>query len=196
MCGLWGYVGRRNEARADVIREILKLASRRGPDAFGVWCDGALWRGAGRASFEMVDLGAAVMLGHARLATVLGTKRPEHGQPIQCADIVLAHNGSVWNSRELPEAANVTTGCDSELLAACLAAESGALPDRLARALSRVDLGEHYALAAYQAASGVLLAARGQSLYMLEDVSGVYWCSVRPDEHWTAVTRPEFHSLL
>uniref|UniRef100_UPI001CC3936C hypothetical protein n=1 Tax=Burkholderia diffusa TaxID=488732 RepID=UPI001CC3936C len=87
MCGLWGYAGEACAANADTLTEILTLASRRGPDGFGLWCDGVITHGAGTASLDSVDCSAAVIVGHARLATVLDTKQPEHNQPIQRGNI-------------------------------------------------------------------------------------------------------------
>jgi len=123
MCGLWGYAGDRG-ADPEILSEIAKTASRRGPDGWGVWSDGKIWRGTGVINPKFINIDASVIIGHARLSTMLGAKEPANGQPLCCSDIVLSHNGSVWNYGEIKDLLQLSTGCDSEALAIALSEKS------------------------------------------------------------------------
>lgn len=187
MCGLFGYAGERADPR--FLASLAALARGRGPDAWGIWSDtDGLRRGAREIRPYQVarsSRGARVVIGHCRLSTMLGTYGARHAQPIVASDVVLAHNGNVWNYPDLRARLDLETGCDSEALAASVRC-SGGLLEGYREAKQGVDLGDHYAVVLARG-SEVLLDARRQSLYTLEDSSGLYWCSVSPGEGWRQV---------
>jgi glutamine phosphoribosylpyrophosphate amidotransferase len=187
MCGLWGYAGQRRGGAAPVLLErIISLASHRGPDGYGVWSDGRVERGYGRVDLDDVDFGAAVIVGHARLATMLGSTTPENNQPICRGDVVLTHNGTIWNYHSISRFFRVSTKCDSELLAIAMDDEIGTLERRFENAREKVALGTRFAIVALLD-SEVLICAERQSLYVLEGGGSVYWCSVKPDNQWERI---------
>lgn len=191
MCGLFGYVG--PVARIADLGDVALLSARRGPDSWGVYIDGKIERGGGRLNAAVLDFLApgAVILGVARLATILGSgPNIADAQPVYCAGIALAHNGSVYNYAALRGrfAGVLRTTNDSEVLAAAIAAARGpGLAERVRRALSLIEHRGHYALAATDG-DEVFICALGQQLFASREHGYLRWSSVRPEgAAWQAV---------
>lgn len=185
MCGLFGFSG---PGRGDrlLLGQIAGLAGRRGPDAWGVWADGRRHANMGRVTAQAVAAIPAprTLIGHARLATVLDTKRPECCQPIRAGRWVVAHNGTVPNVQALSRrfGFSLSTGVDSEAIAHLLAA----MP--LHQAMSHVDHRGHFAVSALDAKTGAVeLLAVGLPIWAIARPEGRYWCSVRPGDGWEAI---------
>jgi asparagine synthetase B (glutamine-hydrolysing) len=168
------------------------LAAQRGPDAWGITTETSERRGMGRLSAQHVTglPPSRVVVGHCRLATVLGTKTPEACQPIRAGRFVVAHNGSVPNAADLVERFGLspTTGNDSEVIALLLGVLEGPASNRLAEALAQIDHGGHYAVSVLDTSdSQVLLRARGIPLWRHITQDGMYWASIRPGMEWEPV---------
>lgn len=191
MCGLWGFSGPRH-ADPQRLTVAACLAAMRGPDSWGITTETADRTGMGRLSAQHVAAlpPSRVVVGHCRLATVLGTKHRQACQPIRSGRFVVAHNGTVPNAAALTARFGLQpeTGNDTEIIALLLNAMDGPAADRLAQALDLVDHGGHYALAVLDTSDGqVLLRARGLPLWRHVNDGGTYWASVRPGMEWEPV---------
>lgn len=192
MCGLWGYTGAR-PANLGILAQAMVMAARRGPDGGGVWCPDAspavrLWKGPHPSLGD--DCRGRQVVGHSRLATTLNSQGLEDFQPVYSGRVYVTHNGSVRNySPAMREELQLRTRCDSEAIASAIDQEMsegfGFVSARV-RALHRVDLGDHYAVA-IALRGQTFLAAHGQSLYVLEHGGGTYWCSVQLSPEWEPV---------
>lgn len=184
MCGLFGYFGPGADLR--ILNDALAASARRGPDGWGVVVDHLRHVGWGRCPPLAVDVPPRRVLGHARLATVLGTSDPTHAQPIAYGPVYLTHNGTVWNYLELAQGRCLTTGNDSEAFALCIALEPGSLMDAVQAAMAVVNLGKNYAFAVLRG-DELVLAALNQHLYTHRDDTGLYWSSVKIGRQWQSV---------
>jgi asparagine synthetase B (glutamine-hydrolysing) len=187
MCGLFGFFGYRPDM--NVVAEAALLAARRGPDGWGVMTDHSVERGLGRLPTPLARSIAAdrFVIGHCRLATVLGSKSIQDGQPIRVGRYVVAHNGCVANADDLREAFGYTpdTRNDSEAIARLMCRLPGTTDERLTAALETVDHGGHYAVTALDLELMTIhLRANCMPLWVRRAQEGVYWCSIRPDESW------------
>jgi asparagine synthetase B (glutamine-hydrolysing) len=183
MCGLFGFSGP-GRGNMSLITELALLAGRRGPDAWGVWNDGTTIARMGRVTGEALRglAPAHATMGHARLATVLGTKRVECCQPLAVGDFVVTHNGVVPNAQALADefGFRLGTGVDSEAIAHLLNRHDA----RLGAVMSLVDLGPHAVVALNRRTGTVEFQAGGLPLWTRQQPEGVYWCSVRPGDGW------------
>ena len=191
MCGLRGYAGARAPDMGR-LSSAARLAARRGPDAWGITTETGERRGLGRLRDE--DVGAVspsrVVVGHCRLATVIGSKTAGNCQPLRAGRFVVAHNGTVPNAAELVARWRMApaTGNDSEVIALLLDRLDGSAADRLTAALAMVDHGGHYAVAVLDTADmQVLLRANSIPLWRYASQDGTYWGSVRPGMEWEPV---------
>ena len=184
MCGLFGFAGTQAHDGA-TLALAASLASRRGPDSWGMLADGRRFANIGRLKPGQVNGLAPSLrvLGHCRLATVLGTKTVDGCQPIQVGRWAITHNGTVMNVPDLQRrfGFELRTGVDSEAIAHLLGAFS---PD-LATVMRAVEHGGHFAVVAMNLDSGrVAMMAQGLPLWRLDRADGAYWCSVRPGDGW------------
>lgn len=183
MCGLFGFSG---PGRGDLsmLAQLSSLAGRRGPDAWGVWSDGTTVAKMGRVTPEAIASlpPPSTLLGHARLATGLGTKRVDCCQPIAVGDFVVTHNGVVPNAQALAREFGfaLRTGVDSEAIAHLLNVHD----ERLAAVMALIDLGAHAVVALNRRTGAVEFQAGGLPLWIRQQPEGTYWCSVRPDNGW------------
>lgn len=189
MCGLFGFAGPR-PGDAGIMTTAAVLAARRGPDAWGMLGEHLpLAKRAGRlcaADTRAVRPGR-YLVGHCRLATVLGNLRADAAQPLVVGPYAVTHNGSVENADSLAGAFGfrLQTGNDSEALAHLVGALSGTLAQRVDAALVLANTGEGFALAVLDMATGeVVLRRRELPLFVLNTQAGRYWCSIRPDSQW------------
>lgn len=196
MCGLFGFFGAKLPAPW-LVAQIGMLASRRGPDGWGIVTEFDEMRDLGRLTEPVLnDLAPSrIVLGHCRLATVLGTKRIDACQPLRVGRHVVTHNGSVRNSEQLAlrHGFELSTGNDSEAIAHLLGIGSGSLAHRLQWAMDQVDSGGHFAVVALdEDGQEVQLLAHGMPLFWLVEDAGMYWCSVQPGPEWEEVQCPRF----
>lgn len=190
MCGLFGFFG--DGPDTETLSQAAMLASRRGPDGWGVFTDFTYERGLGRlpAILARGIYAQRFAIGHCRLATVLGSKTPGDGQPIRVGRYVVAHNGTVGNAAEMQEAFDLRpqTRNDSEVLALLMHRMPGSTDERLSATLETVDHGGHYAVAVADLdAMTIHLRANGMPLWALRAPEGVYWCSIRPGPQWEGI---------
>lgn len=191
MCGLFGFHGARLPDRS-VLHQAARLASRRGPDGWGIVTEFAQARDLGRLP-EHVLAGmepSRTVLGHCRLATVLGTKTADACQPIRVGRYVITHNGTVGNVPELEarHGFRLRTGNDSEALAHLLARAGGSLTDRLTWALLQADTGGHFAVVVLDTdTNDVEMRANRMPLWRHVAPAGTYWCSLQPAPEWEPV---------
>lgn len=172
-----------------LLEAALSRAAQRGPDGWGLWVDGLRAAGPGRCppGAAAGARGGRLALGHARLATMLDTGGSEHAQPIVYGRTIVTHNGSVWNYEALRSVLRLSTGNDSEALAAVVDRAAGSLTAAIAAALRSVDMGEHYAFAIARAGE-LVLGARAQALYCYRDAAGgLYWSSGQVTRDWAPV---------
>lgn len=187
MCGLFGFFG--NGPDRDRVAMTALLAARRGPDGWGIVTDIAGERGLGRLPAGLARGIAAerFVIGHCRLATVLGSKTINDGQPIIVGRYVVAHNGTVPNADDLqcvfgyqPQTRN-----DSETIGQLLHHLPGSTGERLTAALEAIDHGGHYAASVLDLCDMTIhLRASRMPLWVHRAPEGLYWCSIRPDETW------------
>ena len=190
MCGLFGFFG--SGPDMDRLAMAAVLAAKRGPDGWGILTDCTYERGLGRLPSVLARgiVAERFVIGHCRLATVLGSKSVHDGQPIRVGRFVVAHNGTVANSDELREAFGYrpTTRNDSESIALLMHRMPGTTDDRLTAVLDTIDHGGHYALSVLDLEGMTIhLRANGIPLWVHRAPEGAYWCSLRPDETWEGV---------
>jgi glucosamine 6-phosphate synthetase-like amidotransferase/phosphosugar isomerase protein len=191
MCGLFGYIG---GGRPDMERLAMAagLAAKRGPDGWGIVTDQTQERGLGRLPQTLARgiVAERFVIGHCRLATVLGTKTPAACQPLQVGRFVVAHNGTVANVEQLRQrfGFGLATGNDSEAIAHVLDRIEGPTEARLSAALEAIDHGGHYALVVLDLQDmTVHLKAQAMPLWVYRAGQGAYWCSIRPGQEWGAI---------
>ena len=187
MCGLFGFFG----AGPDMDRLAMAavLAARRGPDGWGVLTDVSAERNLGRLPSTLARGITAdrFVIGHCRLATVLGTKQVGACQPLQTGRYVVAHNGTVANVEDLQDAFGfrLATGNDSEAIGHLLCRLPGSTDERLTAALDTIDHGGHYAVTVLDTELMTIhLRANCMPLWLYRAPEGIYWTSIRPDETW------------
>lgn len=191
MCGLFGYYGSHNPDMSRLTGAAL-LAAKRGPDGWGIVTQMDEFKDLGRLKASVVrDLCRdRVVIGHCRLATVIGTKRKACCQPLRVGRFVVAHNGTIANADELAARFGfcLQTGVDSEIIPHLLDIQTGTTFERIASVLDMVDHGGHYALTVFDRDTmQVHLRASGIPLWRYVAQEGTYWCSIRPDSDWEHV---------
>lgn len=205
MCGLFGWLAAdpRSPCAAGELYRIAELAGRRGPHAFGVAVaqHGSLRVGKqpGMIAPQLALLswvpqaaGLQALIGQTRLATSGSYVVPANNQPLQAGNVAIAHNGNVYNWRALAEQyqLDLTTGCDSEVLAALMrysmSVQDQPLLAHVIWALGHVDTTAPLALLVVTpdgaaAARRASPARPGHPLYRYTYSGGEYLCSRRPD---------------
>lgn len=190
MCGLFGFSGMWPDLK--LLATAASLASKRGPDSWGLMTDITMERGLGRLP-EMLARGIVAKrfaIGHCRLATVLGTKTLKNSQPLIVGRYVVAHNGTVANADELREAFGYTPASrnDSEAIGQVMCRLPGNTDQRLDAALDTIDHGGHYAVAVFDLELMTIhLRANCMPLWVHRAPEGIYWCSIRPGQDWEGV---------
>lgn len=202
MCGLYGFVAT-GERGPDplVLSAAAQRAQTRGPHASGysVWPASAPavdYRTAGSVNLkELANLArdARIVVGHARLATSGGSESwrdEDQNQPLRCERLVVAHNGTVPDWREVEEARGLNgrlTDVDSEtilLMVAQYQHEDPSLPlhDHVDAALADLEATSPMALMVSDGRE-VAVARRpagklpAHPLHALELREGIYFCS-------------------
>ena len=189
MCGLFGFSGKgRSRPDQDILRDIAVNARRRGTDAFGVvWLNRSTGEhssyktvredhGSIQQGLDLADSNDLI-IGHARLATCGDPKSLLEAHPFQRENVSLAHNGWVMGHRERAQelGLKLTTGCDSELLAAAASQCKG---DFHERAQAAVNAALPYPFAMLMMVDDRAFAFRSRNpLVALENEEGVYLCS-------------------
>lgn len=184
MCGLFGFESQGGIPDKAIIIEIGVLASRRGPDSFGILTDAGYSKALRRlAAQDLSGIEAGkYLVGHCRLSTVLGTNTEAAIQPIVSGGFAVAHNGTVENLVEL--GINPASGNDSEAIAQLL--DSTGRPLREVMAMIKTVGG--YAIAAINLKTGQIeLASDRMPLWGLERDGVRYWCSIKPADGWTRI---------
>lgn len=187
MCGLFGFFGHGPDM--DVVAMTALLAARRGPDGWGIVTDQSAERGLGRLPTPLARGIAAerFVIGHCRLATVLGSKTRHDAQPIGVGRYLLAHNGTVANAEDLQFVFGYQprTRNDSEAIGQLMCRLPGSTDQRLNSALGTIDHGGHYAVTVIDLElMTVHLRASRMPLWINRAPEGVYWCSIRPGDDW------------
>lgn len=162
MCGLFGFIGK--SPNNDILNELGELASKRGPDGWGLY-DGKSYSWF-LGDYQPQDYtNAKIVLGHCRLHTIIGTSKSlGHLQPMTSPDLILCFNGSVKN---YPDTYSSDTRYLHDLIS-----EKG-----LAKAL-KISKMNKYSLVYYDKLRGEVKAAvSGISLYMGKINGDTYWCS-------------------
>lgn len=190
MCGLFGFFGHRPDMH--ILADAALLAARRGPDGWGIMTDHCIERGLGRlpAVLARSIVADRFVIGHCRLATVLGSKSIQDGQPIRVGRYVIAHNGTVANAEDLQDAFGYKpeTRNDSEAIGRVMCRLPGTTDERLTAAIDTIDHGGHYALAVLDAELGTIhLRASGIPLWAHRTPDGIYWCSIKAGDDWEGV---------
>ena len=160
---------------APVVQELVNDIRRRGPDNLGIaWMERATsdWELSRYRTpswpepFSLEIHGYSAAIAHARLATS-GSTEPRDAQPFMLGDLIFAHNGTVYQHRELAaqHCLGLTTGNDSEALARLFLANK-CDSERTYRALARHQTaGPHSWIAAY--GRKMWIAVYGQPMYLL-----------------------------
>jgi glucosamine--fructose-6-phosphate aminotransferase (isomerizing) len=182
MCGIFGYVGSRDDAAGLVLRG-LKTLEYRGYDSWGI----AVARGGqmvvekrtGKIGDAAPELpGSRVGIGHTRWATHGGVTQPNAHPHLDCAGrLALVHNGIVSNYRELRDAlaraghqfrSQTDTEVVAHLVEECLT-ETPAGPEQLLTATMSAfrQLEGLNAVAVLDARTGQLAAAKSGSPLVL-----------------------------
>ena len=184
MCGLFGFFGARPEP--GVLALAAQHSARRGPDAWGVLDADGLKRGLLRLdASSLSNASGPLIMGHCRLATVLGTGRDLTAvQPLTRDGMAISHNGAVYNLSAL--GLRLRTKNDSEAWLALMLTYEGPLDQRVIAASSRIDHHGYYALAAHYKGK-IVLATRQMPLFINERSEGVYWSSVSPCADWRRI---------
>jgi glucosamine--fructose-6-phosphate aminotransferase (isomerizing) len=181
MCGIFGYIGRRDDA-SQIVLEGLRKLEYRGYDSWGIAVRrngrAAAEKAVGKIGQAQTTLPASTIgLGHTRWATHGGVTRANAHPHLDCTGrLAIIHNGIVENYQSLRRevlAAGHTlrSETDSELIAHLLedqlAAESG--PDGLVRAMLAVFRRLHglNAVAALDTRSQRLVAGKSGSPLVL-----------------------------
>ena len=186
MCGLFGYYG--PGADPSRLKEIARLAARRGPEGLGLAFQNkssrpSFWiefgSGATVRHINLIDrcADAQVVIGHCRLASS-NVFSQGLSQPVTHGGVVLAHNGNVPGYREDPDWQWGDDAPDSRLLALWVGKQQQQLNVSLAEAWAAVSQrlnGRPYAVLI--ASQGEFLAA-ARGLPLWTDGNG-YYGSVR-----------------
>src|SRR5664279_1505390 len=129
MCGIFGWSFKKKckipAAKRQALASVLCIGnSMRGEDSWGIY----LVNGPGQKGEIYKDKGSIcgiptaqwgmrnVAMGHTRFATV-GDKTKRNAHPFVAKNIILAHNGAIYNHKEMGEKYKVPYECDSEILA-------------------------------------------------------------------------------
>lgn len=187
MCGLFGFFG--NGPDMDRLAMAAVLAAKRGPDGWGILTDCTYERGMGRLPSTLARgiVADRFVIGHCRLATVLGSKSVHDGQPIRVGRYVISHNGTVANADDLQRAFGYQpqTRNDSEAIGLLMHRMPGSTDERLSAVLDTIDHGGHYAVSVLDLHDLTIhLRANCMPLWVHRAPEGTYWCSIRPDETW------------
>ena len=173
MCGIMGYVGRREAA--PLLFEGLRRLEYRGYDSAGIaaFANGgiAVRRAAGKLDnlgrlLQAEPLAGTVGIGHTRWATH-GPPSEENAHPHRAGDVVVIHNGIIENYLDLRHeltrrGRTFTSETDTEAIAHLIdsALQDGApFPDAVRAAIHRLA-GSFAIVALSERAPGTLLAAK------------------------------------
>jgi predicted glutamine amidotransferase len=161
-------------------------SARRGPDAWGVSDRAGPRKGLKRLTrSSLAGASGPIIMGHCRLATVLGTGADLTAvQPLGYDGMTVAHNGAVYNLTALP--LTLRTPNDSEAWLAVMLGTAGNLKDRFSAAAEIIEHRGYYALSVYYEGE-LLLAARNMPLFTLRTDAGLYWSSVAPSACWSRI---------
>jgi len=103
MCGICGKIDWKAKPSRNVVGRMCSLLAHRGPDAEGVWAEGA------------------VVLGHRRLAIIDTSSAGTQPLHDHTGRFVIAFNGEIYNYRDIRNVleklgASFTTGTDTEVI--------------------------------------------------------------------------------
>lgn len=172
MCGIFGFIGRK--PAATLLECAGALAATRGPHGWGE----AFWDGERMQVLKNTHPLAAhqlllypSLIGHCRLATS-GSRSVSDLQPIVQGARAVAHNGNVYNYRQIFQDYHYQpfTNNDSEAVL-CLLEREG--PEAV---IQIVDHSSPLAVLALQKEK-LLVIRRGHPLWILEQAEGIYFCS-------------------
>jgi glutamine phosphoribosylpyrophosphate amidotransferase len=149
-----------------------------------IWLDGIqVYKQPGKLAEDVDRLPTLVgkpsaLIGQSRLATSGTYRTNDNNPPFVVRGIALAHNGNVYNARELTAQHHLEpeTACDSEVLAQLIAVGRGSLLDRVTWAVEQVDARSPLSVLAMDG-TGIVAVRRGQPLYGLLQLRDAYLCS-------------------
>ena len=194
MCGINGLISRNSngfwKSHADIFREMLRMGSIRGADSTGVFgvgpggkvdivkgdADGYIFTRSGPyGKFEeRMYRKYRIAIGHNRSATK-GAVTPHNAHPFKEGNIVLVHNGTIFNSEDLNKESEV----DSHAIAHALNAHNAV------EALGKINGA--FALVWYNIEDQTLNLARNTSrpLFLMET-----------DDYWVVCSEPGLPAWL
>lgn len=167
MCGIFGAIG--NKLDKNILIQIADEAGKRGPHAHGVsWLQNGELRvkkGLGKINGKkfLADIDSNVIVGHCRLSTSGTPANMDNNQPMVFDGVAVAHNGNIKDCKKY---ANMTTECDSEILA------------RVGTDRAVGIALQHSPMALIMSNGNNLIVVRsGQPLYFREVDGCAYFCS-------------------
>jgi len=194
MCGIFGFVGRRNDA-GNVVIAGLKNLEYRGYDSWGVACKDhetlMINKDVGKISgvkSEDVTHACTIAIGHTRWATHGGvTKKNAHPHANTQKTIAVVHNGILENYQELKKKLkkkghSFLSDTDTEIIPHIIEEEMKDTADFASacrRACGKFD-GRFAFLALHTASNTLVAARRGSPLIVGAGVNGYYIASDIP----------------
>lgn len=183
MCGLFGFKGKYPDMK--LLKHIGFLASTRGGHSFGfVWKEGNKLSGNWQEGSLENHLGSlnrfknykGPIVGHCRLATTGNYADTKSSQPLIYKNLVIAHNGNVYNWKEIFKAYKWRSrfNIDSEAFIPSL------LYNNLDIFRSLEEIQDSPMALSVLTERRLILVSRGQPLYLKEETNdNIYYCSRR-----------------
>lgn len=172
MCGVFGFIGSRPDP--DLVKQLGYLAGTRGPHGYGVATRTKSWteRIHIHDALDRLEGIDETFIGHARLATF-----GNHFQPIVGEEYAIAHNGNVYNFKELAGQYGLTlkTDCDSEIWLRMVESFDGPLVQRVEKAAAVADTPATVLLVL--AGDSIVAYRLKHPLYVGSRPEGIYFCS-------------------
>ena len=186
MCGIFGFVAKKNTIDLRVLERIARQTETRGRHAFGfAWVDQRgrlkMFKSQGRITDHLSLLrmaeGARMLIGHCRFATHGKPSNNLNNHPHPVDGGWLVHNGVIGAYREIIRENHLrpVTHCDSEVLGLLVErAADGSLFDRVCEA-AETCADRDLAMAALWRDPRELILVRAGNPVHVADVSGGYW---------------------